>query len=130
MENSSEIPTTFADSSASARPARDAVLWSLFAAALLINLALFIFLAVNFGALPPNVPMHFDLSGQPDRVEPTQMIFALPIIGLIVIVGNLVLGLWVRHRERAAALLLTATAVLIQILIWLATINIVFVAIA
>jgi hypothetical protein len=74
--------------------------------------------------------MHFDLSGQPDRVEPTQMIFALPIIGLIVIVGNLVLGLWIRRRERAAALLLTATAVLIQILIWLATINIVFVAIA
>jgi uncharacterized membrane protein len=104
---------------------QDHVLQFLLAAALIVNLTLFGYLALRFEVLPDNLPLHFDVIGLPDRIEAKSSIFGLPIIGLIVFLTNAVLGMLVHRRQRAATLLLAASALLIQILIWSAALNII-----
>jgi hypothetical protein len=103
----------------------DRALQLLLAAALVVNLALFGYLAIRFEVLPDNLPLHFDVTGLPDRIEAKTSIFGLAIIGLIVFVANTGLGVLAHRRQRAAALLLAVSALLIQILMWFATINII-----
>lgn len=93
--------------------------------ALIINGALWLFLAVRFPGLNELLPLHFDAQGLPDRIESKNGIFALPMIGLVVLLTNVGLGLLTQTRERAAALVLAASASLVEVLLWVATINIV-----
>ena len=104
---------------------RDRILQFLFAATLVVNLTLFGYLALRFDLLPDNLPLHFDVTGLPDRIEAKSSIFGLAIIGLIVFLVNAVLAMMAHRRQRAASLLLAVSALLIQILIWFATINII-----
>ena len=104
---------------------QDRALQILFAATLLVNLALFGYLALRFDLLPDNLPLHFDVIGQPDRIEAKSSIFGLAIIGLIVFLVNAVMGTLTHRQQRGASLLLAVSALLIQILIWFATINII-----
>jgi uncharacterized membrane protein len=103
----------------------DRVLQVLFAASLLVNLTLFAYLALRFDLLPDNLPLHFDVLGLPDRIEAKSSIFGLAIIGLIVFLVNGVLGMLTHRQQRAASLILAVSALLIQILIWFAMINII-----
>ncbi len=104
---------------------QDRALQFLLAAALVVNLALFGYLVLRYDLLPDNLPLHFDVTGLPDRIEAKSSIFGLAIIGLIVFLVNTVLGVAAHRRQRAACLLLAASALLIQILIWFATLNII-----
>ena len=70
------------------------------------------------------MPLHFDASGTPDRIESKNSIFALPIIGITVFFLNTGLGLLLHNRERAATLMLTTGTLFVQILMWVAIINI------
>ncbi len=104
---------------------RDSALQILLGVALVFNLALFAYLALRFANLPDPLPLHFDATGLPDRIESKTGIFALPLIGLVVFVLNVALGIPLHRRERAATNLLTTGTLLVQILMWLATLNIV-----
>ncbi len=108
---------------------RDRYLWALVIVALVVNLGLFGYLIFEFSrvppALPPLVPLHFDVNGDPDRIESRDALFSLAQIGLIVIIGNLGLGALMYRRERLAAYLLAATATVIQLLLWFAAIQII-----
>jgi hypothetical protein len=104
---------------------QDRVLQILFFATLVVNLALFGYLAIRFDVLPDNLPLHFDVTGLPDRIEAKSGIFGLAIIGLIVFLVNTVLEVLTHRHQRAASLLLAVSALLIQILIWFATFNII-----
>ncbi|MDE3088766.1 MAG: DUF1648 domain-containing protein [Chloroflexota bacterium] len=103
---------------------RDRVLQVLLVLTLLVNLALFAYLAIRFEALPDLLPLHFDVAGFPDRIEPKSGIFGLPLIGFIVLFINGVFGGIVHRHQRAATLLLAASGLLVQILMWVAVINI------
>ena len=103
---------------------RDYVLLALLGLALLVNLALFGFLLVRYNSLPDPLPLHFDSSGLPDRIESKNGILALPAIGLVVYGINSVLGILAYRRQRAATLLLVVGALCVQVLMWLATLNI------
>lgn len=105
--------------------ARDRALQILFALAVLGNLALFAYLGIRFDALPDPLPLHFDAAGLADRIEAKNGIFGLPIIGALVLALNFALGIPAHRRERAATLLLTTGALLVQILLWFAVNNIV-----
>lgn len=102
----------------------DHALQVLLALTLLANLALLGYLALRFESLPDLLPLHFDASGLPDRIEAKTGIFALPVIGLMVFVLNTALGVLLHRRERAATNLLAASALLVQVLMGLAAINI------
>ncbi len=103
---------------------QDHALQILLALTLAMNLVLLIFLVVRYDALPDPLPLHFDATGLPDRIEPKSGILILPVISLIVMVSNALLGVLVHQKERAATLLLAAGALFVQVLMWLAVINI------
>ena len=104
---------------------RDSTAWTLLGAAVVINLGLFGYLAASFPGLDFELPMHFDRLGDPDRIEPKMELFALPIIGLIILAANLALGLILYRRERAGSYLLWGAAAAVQSLFWLAAVSIV-----
>jgi uncharacterized membrane protein len=108
---------------------RDRYLWALLIVALVVNLGLFAYLMYEFTrvppTLPPLVPLHFDANGDPDRIEQQYALFSLAQIGLVVIVGNLGLGALMYRRERLATYLLAGTAIVIQLLLWFAAIQII-----
>lgn len=102
------------------RPAR-----LLLGAALVINLGLFAYISARFAGLDLQLPLHFNSLGQVDRIGTKLELFALPIIGLIVLAANLVLGLALYRRERAGSYLLWGAAAAVQTLFWLAAFSIV-----
>jgi Bacterial PH domain/Domain of unknown function (DUF1648) len=93
--------------------------------ALIVNLGLFGYLSALFPNLDIQLPLHFNRLGQVDRIGTKMELFALPIIGLIVLGTNVVLGLVLYKRERAGSYLLWGAAGAAQALFWLATFSIV-----
>jgi hypothetical protein len=102
----------------------DQTAWVLLGLAFLINLGLFAFLSLRFPGLDAQLPLHFNDQGMVDRIGARVELFALPIIGLIILVTNLVLGLVLYTRERAGSYLLWGAAASVQALFWLAVFSI------
>ncbi|MBN1137198.1 MAG: DUF1648 domain-containing protein [Anaerolineae bacterium] len=101
----------------------DQTAWALIGAALAINLALFAYLCIRFPGLDLVLPLHFGSAGQVDRFGGKAELFALPVIGLIILGTNLVAGLLLYRWERAAAYLLWGSAAVAQLMFWLATLG-------
>lgn len=96
----------------------------LLATSLLTLLALTGLLCFQFPALPRMVPLHFDVVGQPDRLEARGQIFTIPLIGFLALLLNSVLGGLAYRRERMASYMLWGGAILIQVLMWTAAVGI------
>jgi hypothetical protein len=103
----------------------DQTAWALIGVALVVNLGLFGYLCLRFPGLDFQLPLHFNSLGQPDRIGTKMELFALPIIGLIILGTNMALGLVLYRRERAGSYLLWGAAAAVQALFWLATFSIV-----
>lgn len=93
--------------------------------AFLINLGLVAFLVVRFDGMNDLIPLHYDAQGFPDRIESKNGIYGLPMIGFVILFGNAILALAAYRRERAASILLAVSAMTVQLLLWLAALNIV-----
>ena len=104
---------------------RDRWLWVLLGLTLLANVLLFGYMSWQHPYLPELLPLHFSILGQVDRVGERNELFLLPIIGLIVLVINVVFGGLIHVRERLGTYMLWASALGVQILLWLATVNII-----
>ena len=78
----------------------------------------------RFPALPPLVPLHFGATGSPDRLGPRGDIFLLPLIGLSTLLLNGALGSFLYTRDRVASYLLWGGAILVQLLVWTATVGV------
>jgi len=104
---------------------RDRISHLLLALGSVANAALFAYICSIYPTLPRFLPLHFDALGQVVRIGPRSEILLLPACGLIMLLLNSVLGFWVFSRERLAAYLLFAAAILVQALLWVATLNIV-----
>jgi hypothetical protein len=103
----------------------DQAAWALLGAAAIINLGLFGYLTIRFPGLDYQLPLHFNQLGQADRIGTKMELFALPVIGLIILGTNLVLGLILYRRERAGSYLLWGASAAVQALFWLAAFSIV-----
>ncbi|HEY6041788.1 MAG TPA: hypothetical protein VIX58_06625 [Anaerolineae bacterium] len=110
---------------------RDHWVWPPAVVALVVNAGLLVFvwfqsntMGEQLGIATPLVPMHFDSNGQPDRVDPVSALYALPLIGLIVLSINVLLGALIYRRERVASYLLILAANLVQVFLWAAIISI------
>ena len=64
---------------------RDQTARLLLGAAVAINLGLFAFLCARFPKLDLQLPLHFNIQGFADRIGTKTELFALPIIGLIIL---------------------------------------------
>jgi hypothetical protein len=98
---------------------------TLVGAAVVINLGLFAYLCARFPGLDFQLPLHFNRFGDADRIATKMELFALPIIGLIILGTNLGVGLSLYRRERAGSYLLWGAAAAVQALFWLAAFSIV-----
>lgn len=129
-ETTDALPAEFEAPAATLVMRRRTLLWRdrafqlLLISTLVVNLALFGYLALRFATLPDLLPLHFDSLGLPDRIDTKSGAFALPIIGIVVFALNAGLGILMHRRERAAAILLTVGTLFVQMLMWLAVINI------
>jgi hypothetical protein len=92
------------------------------ALAAVLNALLFIYLAVQFGRLPAELPLHFNRLGQVDRIGPPAGLFVLPLAGLLTLLINGVVGWWfyLGRKERPVALVLWGAAVVVQVAAWAA----------
>jgi hypothetical protein len=97
----------------------------LLGAALIVNLGLFGYLSMRFPNLDVQLPLHFNSLGQADRIGTKMELFTLPVIGLIILISNLIVGLALYKRERAGSYLLWGSAATAQALFWLAAFSIV-----
>jgi uncharacterized membrane protein len=91
---------------------------------LLLNLALFACIGWRYRALPESLPLHFDILSQPDRLGVRSEVFKLPAIGLLLFVLNSLLSLAIQHWEKVGAHLLLGVTPVVQVLLWLAALNI------
>jgi len=103
----------------------DRLMHVLLALGLLLNLALFAYVGWRYRVLPEVLPLHFDILGQPDRFGTRSEIFKLPTIGFLLLVLNSLFGLAVHRWEKLGAYLLLGVTTVVQVLFWLAVLNIV-----
>ena len=78
----------------------------------------------RFPALPKLMPLHFGASGSPDRLGPRGEIFLIPLIGLLTLSINGALGSLLYRRDRVASYLLWGGSILVQLLVWTATLGV------
>lgn len=95
------------------------------AVALLLMAGLALWLANRYPTMPDLLPLHFDAQGLPDRIADRREISVLVYIGLLTNLWNIALGLLLRLRFNVifGAYLLWGGAALIQLLLWIAAIN-------
>jgi hypothetical protein len=103
----------------------DRLVHVLLALGALLNLALFAYIGWRYRALPDSLPLHFDILDQPDRLGVRSEIFKLPAIGLLLLVLNSLFGLAVHRWEKLGAYLLLGLTPVVQVLFWLAALNII-----
>jgi hypothetical protein len=73
----------------------------------------------RYAALPERLALHFNDQGQVDRIGQRSELFVLPVIGLLVLVTNVILGFLLYRRERVGAYLIWGSAVAVHVLLWL-----------
>jgi len=123
-------PTQIVEQSSRRPSALDWAIWrdyvglTLLATGLVAILGLVGFLCYRFPGLPLVIPLHFDAAGFPDRFVPRSQSFIIPLIGVLTLLLNGVLGTLVYRRERMASYLLWGGAVLVQVLVWTAALGI------
>ncbi|MDP3741072.1 MAG: hypothetical protein Q8R08_01975 [bacterium] len=97
--------------------------------AFLVNIILWIWLAIKFGYSQDRIPLHFNLVSGIDFVGEARRIYELPLFGLAVILANLFLASNLYERERLFGYFLMVGAVVVQIIILIATsalVNLIF----
>lgn len=101
----------------------DRLAWGLVAAALLLCAFFAAYVWARYPELPENLAFHFSTAGQADRIGNKAEILRLPVIGLLALFVNVPLGLALYGRERLAAYLAWGGGILVQLLLWLAALE-------
>lgn len=96
----------------------DQITWGLMGGLVMTALVLFGTMALVYQRLPERLPLHFDVFGQPDRFGERSEVLRLPVVALLLLVLDLGLGFLVYRRDRVAAYLIWAGAILLQMLAW------------
>ncbi len=78
------------------------------------------FIALRYDAVPQTLPLHYNATGQPDRIGTPREIYILPLITALVAVANVALAWSVVRFDRFAARLLLGGTCLVQAVAWVA----------
>ncbi len=103
---------------------RDRWFWGAVILAFVANAALFGLIALRYPALPERLPLHYDAQGVVDRVGFKSGLIVVPTIGALAWMVNGLLGTILHGRERLAAYVLAGMGVLLQVVLWVAALNI------
>jgi hypothetical protein len=103
---------------------RDWVALSLLASGVVANVTLFGYIIALYPSLPGVVPLLSE-RGQVSLIGPKGELLQLPVIGLTVLLANALIGGVLHRQERFLTHVLTAIALLAQILLWSAVVSII-----
>jgi hypothetical protein len=81
-------------------------------------------LCYYYPSLPRLIPLHFDVTGMPDRLDSRGHIFIIPLIGFLASLVNGVLGWMTNRRDRVVSYLVWGGALLVEALVWGAALGI------
>lgn len=95
----------------------------LLALGLLLNVALFGYISYAYPAYPPLLPFLFNLLGRIAEESSKITLLLPPSLGLGVLLGNTLLSSLLHSRERFASYVFLICGIVIQILLWIATIR-------
>ena len=102
---------------------RDAWLPACLVAALLFLLLGLAVAALAYAGLPDQIALRFDASGRPTQLAPRGDLLHLPLIGLLALVVNAVVGVWFHPREPLLARLLWVGAAVLQAVLLVAIVR-------
>jgi hypothetical protein len=74
-------------------------------------------ITLRYDALPDQVPLHFDVGGEPSQISPKADLVRLPLLGLVCLCVNWTLGVVVHPREQVLARLLWCVGVVVQLVL-------------
>lgn len=97
----------------------------LIVASIIGTVALVVYVRAWLPSLPHLLPLHYNGQGSVDLIGPATDLYRMPGIGAVVFLSDLILAAILHRRERLGALVLLAASVLVQVMLIVATINIV-----
>ena len=103
----------------------DATASRLLAASVLGVVALTAYIAIWLPTLPLFLPLHYNGVGSVDLIGPRTDLFKMPVIGVAVFLADVLVASLMYRRDRWASLTILGASVLVQIMLIVATINIV-----
>lgn len=101
----------------------DTTALALLAAAVLIDVAMVVFILVERGSFPQTITLHWNANGTPDRVGSPREIWVLPLITGIVTVANFGLAWTIVTFDRFAARFLLGATCIVQLVAWVALVT-------
>jgi hypothetical protein len=90
-----------------------------------VLLSVLAIITLRYDALPDQVAFHFDVGGQPSQIAPKSDLVRLPLLGLVCLCLNWLLGVLVHARERVLARLLWLVAVVVQVVLLIGVVRMV-----
>jgi Bacterial PH domain/Protein of unknown function (DUF1648) len=93
--------------------------------ALIALLATLAIVTQRYDALPDQLPLHFDASGQTSQIAPKSDLLRLPLLGLVCLVVNWGVGVVVHARERILGRLLWLGGIVVQLVLLIAVVRLV-----
>jgi hypothetical protein len=100
----------------------------LIALGIILNMFIYFSLLLRYNDFPDILRIHFNKVGQVDRLGDRGELFLLPLIGLVTIIANNILGAFLQLKEAIPAYLLYAAGVLVQVLVGIALVVILIVS--
>lgn len=84
---------------------------------LALNLAIWGYLCLRYPHLPQLIPLHYTAGGEVDRIGYARELFALPAIGLLVLLANCAVAFATFRAKPLAAYMLLGTTTAVQLLL-------------
>lgn len=94
----------------------DPVASGLLIAALVIDIALTLFVLVRYNSFPQTLAIHWDSGGVADRFAPTRQIWTIPLITWLVTIANIAFAWFVDGFDRFAARILLAASLAVELI--------------
>jgi hypothetical protein len=91
----------------------------------LLVLVIVAVITARFSALPDQIPIHFDASGQPNQIAAKTDLLRLPLFSLLLMAFNWAAGIWVHPRERLMARVLWLGGVVLQVVLLMGVLRLV-----
>ncbi|GAC1321772.1 MAG: hypothetical protein NVSMB2_18760 [Chloroflexota bacterium] len=104
---------------------RDLWLIACVVVAALTTLAILLVIALRFSALPAQITMHFDATGQASQVASKYDLLRLPFFGIVLVLVDWALGAWLHARDRLLARLLWLGGALVQLVLLIGIVRLV-----
>lgn len=93
----------------------DPIASGLLIAALVIDIALTLFILVRYNSVPRTLAIHWNSNGVADRFGPARQIWSIPLITWLVTIGNIAFAWFVDGFDRFAARFLLAASLAVEL---------------